>query len=92
MGKSFKHTPYTGLKKSKFFKAYANRKLRRNKSEKYNNRKYKRVFQSWNICDYYDISDFDIFISKRQRYQNKKLTEKELDQLYKEYKKIYIRK
>ena len=92
MSKSFKHTPYSGLKKSKFFKTYANRKLRRNKLEKYNNRKYKRVFQSWNICDYYDISNFDIFVRKRQRYQNKKLNEKEVDQLYEEYKKIYIRK
>ena len=56
MSRSYKHTPYCGLKKDKFFKNYANRKLRRRKLDHdLQHRSYKKDFCSWEICDYYEI-------------------------------------
>ena len=56
MSRSYKHTPYCGLKKDKFFKNYANRRLRRRKLDHdLQHKSYKKDFGSWEICDYYEI-------------------------------------
>ena len=67
MSRSYKHTPYCGLKKSKFFKNYANRKLRRQKlSHDFQHMAYKKNFCSYDICDWYELEtkNFDEYYKK----------------------------
>ena len=71
MSRSYKHTPYCGDKKNKFFKKYFNRKLRRNKLKnnyKYNS--YKKDSCSWDICDYYwiETKNFDDYYRRQVEY------------------------
>ena len=104
MSRSYKHTPYAGDKKSKFFKRYFNRKLRRNKlrnNYKYNS--YKKDSCSWDICDYYwiETKNFDRYYQERI---NKWLKDQSIpwrknihffptrEEVWKEYQKYYIRK
>ena len=56
MSRSYKHTPYAGDKKDKFFKKYANKKLRRKKlTHNLQHKSYKKDFCHYDICDYYHI-------------------------------------
>lgn len=56
MSRSYKHTPYCGLKKSEFYKNYANRKLRRQKlAHNYQHMAYKKNSCSYDICDWYEL-------------------------------------
>ena len=52
MSRSYKKTPRCGDTKDKFFKKYANRKVRRNNANHYNHNSYKKLSCSWDICDY----------------------------------------
>jgi hypothetical protein len=55
MSRSYKHTPRSGNKKDKFFKRYANRKVRHQLPTDKHSLKgaaYKKVFCQCNICDY----------------------------------------
>ena len=54
MSRSYKHTPYSG-ERNKFSKNQANRRVRRNKMD-LNLPKggYKKIYCSWEICDYWD--------------------------------------
>ena len=52
MSRSYKKTPRSGDKKDRFFKNYANRKLRRDKFNDLQHNSYKKNFCSWEICDY----------------------------------------
>lgn len=56
MSRSYKHTPRCGDKKDKFFKNYANKKLRRKKlTHQFQHKSYKKDFCSYDICDYENI-------------------------------------
>jgi hypothetical protein len=55
MSHSYKKTPYCSCKKNKFAKNQANRKIRRNKDELYQNREFRKVYDSWDICDYGEV-------------------------------------
>ena len=105
MSRSRKKTPYSGDRKSKFMKTYANRKLRRKSLEhNFQNKSYKKDFQSYNICDYYHIEtkNFDKFYENyvRRWYERNlyygHLTEGKdppsKKEIYKEYIHWYIRK
>ena len=76
MSRSFKHTPCCILAASKGNKVIANRRVRRKNSETYNGCSYKKLFETYDIVDFKDIST---------RQQCKNLTDNE-------YKKYYIRK
>lgn len=54
MSRSYKHTPRSGDTKDKFFKRYANRKLRRLPIDEppLNHKSYKKNFCMYDICDY----------------------------------------
>ena len=55
MSRSYKHTPRSGNKKDKFFKRYANRKVRHQLPTDKHSLKgaaYKKVFCQYEICDY----------------------------------------
>lgn len=102
MSRSYKHTPRCGQKKNKFFKNYANRKLRRNKlSHDLQNSSYKKYACSWNICDYETVgTTFEQFWDSEVRFWHwwencrRKGEEPypEKEQVLKEYKRWYIRK
>ncbi len=105
MSRSYKHTPYCGLKKDKFFKNYANRKLRHRKLDHdLQHRSYKKDFCSWEICDYYEIEtkNFEEYYKSRvQRWRENRNRWYMADydepcptreECWKEYQKWYIRK
>lgn len=76
MSRSFKQTPCCILAASKSNKTIANRRVRRRNSETYNGSSYKKLFESYDIVDFKDIST---------RRQCKNLTDNE-------YEKFYVRK
>lgn len=101
MSRSFKHTPYCGDKKSKFFKRYANRKLRRKKFEhNLQNKSYRKDFCYYDICDYYTIEtdNFEIYYLKQiELWQKWRAWGDDIpyptrEECWKEYHKWYIRK
>lgn len=56
MSRSYKHEPVCGGK-NKFYKKQANRRVRRNKMDlELPKGGYKKVYCSWEICDYFDRS------------------------------------
>lgn len=57
MSRSYKRTPRSGDRKDKFYKKYANRRLRRLPIEEpnLNHKTYKKVSCSYNICDYESV-------------------------------------
>lgn len=65
ISRSYKKTPYCGDKKSKDLKRYANRVVRqhlKNSHDKLNYKSYRKVYESWNICDFYTIApDFETY-------------------------------
>lgn len=52
MSRSFKKHPMY-CDRNPYMKNQANRKIRRNKKEAFNNSSFKKVFESWEIKDYY---------------------------------------
>lgn len=106
MSRSYKHTPYCGLKKDKFYKTYSNRKLRRKKL--YHNlqhKLYRKDFCSYDICDYYTIEtkNFDEYykncIDSWNYWQNcygYRFRREEpfptREECWKNYKKLFLRK
>ena len=107
MSRSYKHTPYCGIQKDKFYKKYFNRKVRRNKNydedaEVLNHNQYKKKTDAWSICDYDEIGTTNF-----QKYYERQLYLHEVykrqfshyneprptrDQCWKEYKLTYFRK
>ena len=54
MSKSYKRTPRCGDRKDKYFKKYANRKVRRLPMDEHplKGKTYKKVLHDYSICDY----------------------------------------
>lgn len=99
MSRSYKHTPYSGLKKDKFFKKYANKKLRHKYMDgelKYN--AYKKDLCCYDICDYKEIgTSFNCYYKNKiknwyrwRQYMGEPFPIK--DNVKQEYNKIYRRK
>ena len=69
MSRSYKHTPYSGDRKNKYMKRLANKTVRqRLKDEDFSlsAAEYKKMFCSYDICDYYWIErDFESFHRRR---------------------------
>lgn len=107
MSRSYKHTPYCGMKKDQFYKKYFNRKIRRNKNydeddENLHHNQYKKKTDTWSICDYDEIGTTNF-----QKYYERQLHLHEVykqmfpsyndlpptrEQCWKEYKLTYFRK
>ena len=107
MSRSYKHTPYCGMQKDKFYKKYFNRKVRRNKdydedAEVLQYNQYKKKTDTWAICDYDEIG-----MTNFQKYYERQLYLYEVykrqfphyneprptrKQCWKEYKLTYFRK
>lgn len=77
MSRSYKHTPYAGDRKTKWAKRQANRKVRRylNKyniqDESFTLSDFKKVSDSWNICDYYSITTWKEHLAYRKQMLNR---------------------
>lgn len=69
MSRSYKHTPVctdgcctSGVKK--YWKRKANRKVRRTKGLGRKSKNYKKIYESWDICDYR-------FYMEKERFEEK---------------------
>lgn len=100
MSRSYKHTPYCGDRKNRGFKKIANKKVRRSlKKIDYilSPGGYRKLFESWEICDFYWIEwNFETFYKKEiSRWNDWEYKYKPFpirEELKKEYNKYYIRK
>ena len=71
MSRSYKHTPYAGDTKTKWAKRQANRKYRsflKQMEEDVPYSHFKKVSESWNICDYHDITTWEEHLRYRQKH------------------------
>ena len=71
MSRSYKHTPYAGDTKTKWAKRQANRKYRsflKQMEEDIPYSHFKKVSESWNICDYHDITTWEEHLRYRRRH------------------------
>lgn len=88
MSRSYKKTPYCGLKKSKFFKRLSNRKIR--KSKKILTKKELQSFvNSYDICDYKELSSYKSFLKK---FQNGYYDDLSFEEALNDWKGTYLRK
>ena len=99
MSRSYKHTPRSGDTKDKYFKKYANHKVRRLPIDEHplKDKTYKKVLHDYSICDYETVG-----ISFEQYWERlvKRWYEREWrycefpdrDEAYQEYCRWFIRK
>ena len=100
MSRSYKHTPRCGDVKDKFFKKYANRKVRHLSTDDYplNHKSYKKITCSWNICDYEIVgTSFEQYWENYVKSWNKWKKEHGLscmdrNKAYQEYYRSFLRK
>ena len=100
MSRSYKRTPYVGLAKDKFFKNYANRKLRRLPPDELplQHSSYKKNFSSYDICDYKEIGIsfqhyWESLVESWHNWRkNYGYPYPDYDKAYKEYYRWYKRK
>ena len=100
MSRSYKHTPYCGDRKNKYMKRYANKCIRQSlKNSDYlpSAAKYKKMFESWDICDYFWYGySFESYYQKEiakwyeWRYRYDPFPSRE--ECWKDYYKYYLRK
>ena len=99
MSRSYKKTPRCGDKKDKYFKKYANKRLRRKKlTHEFKHKSYKKDLCSYNICDYEQIGTtfteyYSICVSNWYRW--KKILKNdfpERDKKYQDYMRWFVRK
>ncbi len=73
MSRSYKKTPWSGDQKSKFAKRKANAKVRRflkNTDNELQNNSYKKIYESWDICDFYWIETWEKYWAHCLRMYN----------------------
>ena len=94
MSRSFKHTPRCGDKKNKFMKRCASKRIRRdNLNIEFNNKSYKKFFNSWDICDFEDVGvSFDEFCIGFMRWHDRFEELPSREELWQMYQKYYLRK
>ena len=61
MSRSYKKTPRAGDTKHKSDKRRANHRIRRQKNKLFQGNMYKKINESWEICDYQSILTFEQF-------------------------------
>ena len=100
MSRSYKHTPRAGDTKDKFFKKYANRRVRRLPIDEHplNHKSYKKATCSWNICDYETVgTSFEQYweglVKSGHRWKSEcGLPYPNRDEAYQEYCRWFLRK
>lgn len=96
MSRSYKKTPYAGDRKTKWAKRQAN-KLVRSKLKRWNIQDdispayYKKMSESWNICDFHNIFTLDQWMKDKwnlRRWERENTSEKKkIWEWYKWYKR-----
>ena len=99
MSRSYKHTPRAGSTKDKYFKKYANRKVRRLPMDEHslNGNTYKKVFASYEICDYETVGiSFEQYwerlVKRWYEWEWRYCEFPDLDEASQEYCRWFIRK
>ena len=99
MSRSFKHTPRSGDTKDKFFKRYANRKVRRLPIDEHplKGNDYKKVFCQYEICDYETVGiSFEQYwerlVKRWYEWEWRYYPYPDRDEAYREYFRWFIRK
>ena len=98
MSRSFKHTPRSGDTKDKFFKRYANRKVRRLPiDERPKGNAYKKVFCHYDICDYETVGTsfeqyWESLVKRWYEWEWKYFEFPDRDEAYQEYCRWFLRK
>ena len=92
MSRSYKKTPRCGDTKDKFFKRYANRKLRRKKlTHQLQHKSYKKDLCTYDICDYEQIgTTFEEFYAGLVRWRRNDVLDRKKE--YQNYMKWFKRK
>ena len=93
MSRSYKRVPWTGDTKGKIKKRIANHKVRnwlkKHPEEPLNGTKYKKVYESWDICDYGWVYTWKAYWSRK--IQDWKKDKKEpFPNKKEEYRKWYL--
>ena len=101
MSRSYKHTPRAGGTKDKFFKKYANHRVRRLPIDEYplNYKSYKKVICSWNICDYETVGtsfeqywEYLVKSWHKWHFIDNDIPYPDRNKAYKEYYRWFLRK
>lgn len=96
MSRSYKKHPRCGFRKDKFYKRYANVKVRKNARDILSHNYYKKLLSSYFICDYESFLPFEdywkIIIENYNNYWFKKKSCPDKKEIYLEWYKEYKRK
>ncbi len=87
MSRSYKKIPCC-KDHNKGMKKYANRYVRRNFLVVPSGTAYKKLFCSWNICDYKFLKSFSSFKKEDSKYNRRKYSDKELYRMWYKYYKM----
>jgi len=92
MSRSYKKIPYCGDSKSKSKKRIANHKIRaylKNIKHKLSRSDYKKIYESYNICDYYWITSWEEYWNNKLDYYKQYPDLFDKPDYKKEYRKWY---
>ena len=98
ISRSYKGTPRCGDTKDKFFKRYANRKVRRLPiDERPKGNAYKKVFCQYDICDYETVGTsfeqyWESLVKRWYEWEWKYYKFPDREEAYQEYCRWFIRK
>ena len=99
MSRSYKHTPRSGDQKDRFFKKYANRKVRRLPIDEHplKGNIYKRVFCHYEICDFETVGiSFEQYwerlVKRWHEWEWRYCPFPDREEAYQEYCRWFIRK
>ena len=99
MSRSYKHTPRSGDTKDKFFKKYANRRVRRLPTDEHplKGKAYKKVFCQYDICDYETVGTsfeqyWESLVKRWYNWEWRYAEFPDREEAYQEYCRWFIRK
>ena len=99
MSRSYKHTPRSGDQKDRYFKRYANRRVRRLPIDEYplKGKAYKKVLHDYSICDYETVGTsfeqyWESLVKRWYEWMWRSEPFPDRDEAYEEYLRWFIRK
>ena len=99
MSRSYKHTPRSGDQKDRYFKRYANRRVRRLPIDEHplKGNDYKKVFCQYEICDYETVGTsfeqyWERLVKRWYEWEWRFEPFPDREEAYEEYRRWFIRK
>ena len=99
MSRSYKHTPRSGDQKDRYFKRYANRRVRRLPIDEHplKGNDYKKVFCQYEICDYETVGTsfeqyWESLVKRWYEWMWRSEPFPDRNEAYEEYRRWFIRK